>query len=86
MTSAGDSLLAAADAARAGAGVIAARHRRDLASANTLVSGLDDRAGAAGFLLLADLGVTLLARLEGRPVDEAVADLSLQIAAQTSSI
>jgi hypothetical protein len=86
MTSAGDSYLAAADAARTGAGVIAARHRGDLASANMLLGGLDDRARATGFLFLADLAVTLLAQCEGRPVDDVAAELSLQIAAQASSI
>ena len=86
MSSAGDSYLAAADAARAGAGIIAARYRGDLASANVLLGGLDDRARAAGFLFLADLAVTLLAQCEGRPVDDVVAGLSLQIAAQASSI
>lgn len=35
--------LAAAEAAQAGAGIIAARHRGDLASASALLEGLDDR-------------------------------------------
>jgi hypothetical protein len=74
------SFLAAAQAAQAGAGIIAARHRGDLASADTLLDGLDDRARAAGFLFLADLAVTLLAAMEDRPVDQVAADLSLQIA------
>jgi len=73
--------LAAADAAQAGAGIIAARHRGDLASADALLAGHDDRARAAGFLFLADLAVALLAAAEGRPVDQVAADLSLQIAA-----
>jgi len=86
MTGAGDSFLATADAAQTGAGVIAARYRGDVASANALLSGLDDRVRAAGFLFLADLAVTLLAQCEGRPVDDVVAELSLQIAAQASSL
>ena len=41
------SFLAAAEAAQAGAGIIAARHRGDLASASALLDGLDDRRIAA---------------------------------------
>lgn len=55
------SFLAAAQTAQVGAGIIAARSRGDLASADALLEGLDDRARAAGFLLLADLAVALLA-------------------------
>jgi hypothetical protein len=80
------SFLATAEAAQVAAGVIAARHRGDLASASRLLEGLDDRARAAGFLFLADLAVTLLAHGEGRQVDDMAAELSLQIAAQVSSI
>jgi hypothetical protein len=79
------SFLAAAQTAQAGAGIIAARHRGDLASADALLEGLDDRAKAAGFLFLADLAVTLLAAAEDRPVDQVAADLSLQIAAHTAA-
>jgi len=75
------SFLAAAEAAQAGAGVIAARHRGDLASADTLLGDLSDAQKAAGFLLLADLAVTLLARYEDRPADEVAAELSLHLAA-----
>ncbi len=74
------SFLAAAQTAQVGAGIIAARSRGDLASADALLEGLDDRARAAGFLLLADLAVALLAAAEQRPVHEVAADLSLQIA------
>lgn len=73
--------LAAAQAAQIGAGIIAARHRGDLVSADALLDGLGDTAKAAGFLFLADIAVTLLAAAEGRPVTEVAADLSLQIAA-----
>ena len=78
--------LATAEVARAGAGVIAARHRGDLASVDTLLAGVDDRARAARFLFLADLAVALLAQAEGRPVGDVAADLSLQIAAHLSGI
>jgi hypothetical protein len=75
------SFLAAAEAAQAGAGVIAARHRGDLASAATLLDGLSDAQKAAGFLLLADLAVALLAQYEDRPADAVAAELSLHLAA-----
>lgn len=73
--------LAAAEAAQAGAGIIAARHRGDLASADALLDGLSDAGKAAGFLLLADLAITLLARHEDRPADAVAAELSLHLAA-----
>jgi len=72
---------AAAEAAQAGAGIIAARHRGDPASADTLLNGLSDARKAAGFLFLADLAISLLARYEERPVDAVAAELSLYIAA-----
>ena len=80
------SFLATAEAAQAGAGIIAARHHGDLASANALLDGLDDRKKAAGFMFLADLAVSLLARYEERSVDDVAADLSLQIAAQVMNL
>jgi len=86
MSDAAASFLAAAETAQVAAGVIAARHRGDLASANALLEGIDDRSRAAGFLFLADLAVALLAQGEDRPVDDVAADLSLQIAAQVSSM
>jgi hypothetical protein len=79
------SFLAAAQAAQVGAGIIAARHRGDLASADALLDGLDDRARAAGFLFLADIAIAVLAAAEDRPVDQVAADLSLQIAAHAAS-
>ena len=72
------------EAAQAGAGIIAARHRGDLASADALLDGLSDAQKGAGFLFLADLAVTLLARCEDRPVDEVAAELSLHIAAHST--
>jgi len=72
---------AAAEAAQAGAGVIAARHRGDLTSADALLEGMSDAQKAAGFLFLADLAITLLARYEDRPAGQVAAGLSLHIAA-----
>jgi hypothetical protein len=80
MDSPAASFRAAAQTAQTGAGIIAARHRGDLASADALLDGLDDRAKAAGILFLADLAVALLAASEHRPVDQVAADLSLHIA------
>jgi len=77
------SFHAAAESAQAAAGIIAARHRGDLASADALLDGLSDAQKAAGFLLLADLAVTLLARHEERPADAVAAELSLLIAAHS---
>jgi len=75
------SFRAAAEAAQAAAGIIAARHRGDLASADALLDGLTDAQKAAGFLLLADLAITLLARYEDRPADQVASELSLNLAA-----
>jgi len=86
MSDAAASFLVTAEAAQAGAGIIAARHRGDLASADALLYGLDDRKKAAGFMFLADLAVALLARYEDRSVDEVAAELSLQIAAQVLNL
>ena len=86
MSDAAAAFLATAEAAQAGAGIIAARHRGDLASADALLGGLDDRTKAAGFMFLADLAVALLAHCEDRSVDDVAADLSLQIAAQVMNL
>ncbi len=86
MSDAAASFFATAEAAQAGAGIIAARHRGDLASADALLCGLDDRTKAAGFMFLADLAVALLARYENRSVDDVAADISLQIAAQVMNL
>ena len=86
MSEAAAAFLATAEAAQAGAGIIAARHRGDLASADALLDGLDDRTKAAGFMFLADLAVALLAHCEDRSVDDVAADLSLQIAAQVMNL
>jgi iron/manganese superoxide dismutase-like protein len=52
----------AAQAAQTAAGIIAARHRGDLASADALLDDLSDARKAAGFLFLADLAITLPAQ------------------------
>jgi hypothetical protein len=78
------SFLATAEAAQAGAGIIAARHRGDLDSADELLRGMSDPSKAAGFLFLADLAVALLAQHQDRPIDEVAAELSLLIAAHAS--
>lgn len=79
-----DSVTAFAETARGAqcaAGVIAARHRGDLVGAETLLAGFaDDRAKAAGCLLLADLALALLAQAEARSIDDVAAGLSLQLA------
>jgi Zn-dependent protease with chaperone function len=80
MSRTSESFKATADAAQVMAGVIAARHRRDLAGANTLLDSLDDGARAAGCLFLAELAVALLSRYQERPADEIAASISLQIA------
>jgi len=86
MGDAAASFRATAEAAQAGAGIIAARHRGDLASVDALLEGLDDRKKAAGFMFLADLAVALLAHYEDRSIDDVAADLSLQIAAQMMNL
>ena len=78
------SFLAAAEAAQTGAGIIAARHLGDLASADALLDGLSDGRKAAGFLFLADLAIALLAQYEDRPVDAVAAELSLHIATHSA--
>jgi hypothetical protein len=72
-----------ADAAQRAAGVVASRHRGDFEGAEILLAGLDDHTRAAGCLFLADLAIALLAKVEGRSVDEVAAELSLQVAAFT---
>ncbi len=75
-----------ADAAQRVAGIIAARSRGDLAGVERLLAGMDDHTRAAGALFLADLALALLARAEGRPVDQVAADLSLHVAALASQL
>lgn len=68
------------DAAQRIAGMIAARARGDLAGAETLLSGLDDRRRAAGAVFLADLAIALLAAAEDREPHDVASELSLQLA------
>ncbi len=81
MPGAGVSFRAAVESAQAAAGIIAARHRGNLSDADALLATMSDRQKAAGFLLLADLALGLLARYEDQPIDQVAADLSLHIAA-----
>lgn len=65
---------------RAG-GVVAARHRGDLAGAEALLADFpNDDARTVGFLLVAELSLTLLAHTTGEPMDGLVRELSLNIA------
>lgn len=80
------SFLAAVESAQAAAGIIAARHRGDLADADALLANMTDPQKAAGFLLLADLALGLLARYENRPVDEVAADVSLHLATHAPGV
>jgi hypothetical protein len=75
-----------AEAAQRAAGAVAGRHRGDFEGAETLLSEMDDHTRAAGCLFLADLAIALLAKVEGRSVDEVAAELSLQIAALSPEI
>lgn len=72
----------AAEAAQIAAGIIAARYRGDLVSADSLLDGLPDAGRAAGFFFLADLALTLLAQSQDRQTDDVAAELSLLIGAR----
>jgi len=64
------------------AGVIAARHRGDLAGAEELLASMGDPAAQArGFCLLAELALTLVRTRTGQTMDELVQELSPLIAA-----
>jgi hypothetical protein len=70
------------DAQRA-AGVIAAKHRGDLAGAETLLAELGDLAAQArGFCLLAELALTLVRGQTGQSMEELVQELSLLMAGE----
>lgn len=69
------------DAAQRAAGVVAARHRGDITAAESLLAGFpSDAARALGFLLVAELSLSLLAQTTGEPLDVLVQELSLNIA------
>lgn len=74
--------MAAADAAQRAAGVIAARHRGDLAGAEALLASFPtEQARTLGFYLLAELALGLLRSQAGQSMDELVRELSLHLAA-----
>lgn len=75
-----DAASAFAGAQRA-AGVIAARHRGDLAGAAELLAAFpDEQARTQGFQLLAELSLTILRVQTGETMDQIVQDVSLHIA------
>lgn len=70
------------EAAQRAAGVIAARHRGDLADAETLLASFPDEAAKThGFCLLAELALSLVRMQTGQTMDELVRELSLHMAA-----
>lgn len=87
MSTPAQAFAATADAAQRAAGIVAARHRGDLAGANDLLASLDDlQTRAAGCLLLADLAIALLAQTEGRAIDQVASELSLHLASLPAGI
>ncbi|MFG2099347.1 superoxide dismutase [Micromonospora echinaurantiaca] len=75
------SVPVAADLVQRAAGVIAARHRGDLAGAETLLVSFDtDQARTLGFYLLADLALGLVCAQIGQSLDELVRELTLLVA------
>ncbi|GLZ01588.1 superoxide dismutase [Actinoplanes sp. NBRC 103695] len=70
--------------AQRAAGVIAAKHRGDLAGAEELLAAFPDEAARTrGFLLLAELALTIMGAQTSQSMDEVVRELSLHIAAAT---
>ncbi|MCO8269286.1 superoxide dismutase [Actinoplanes sp. TRM 88003] len=80
--------MTAADAfagAQRAAGVIAAKHRGDLAGAQELLADFpDEQARTRAFELLAQLALSILRAQTGQTMDELVKELSLHIAAASS--
>ncbi|WP_433528445.1 superoxide dismutase [Micromonospora sp. CA-263727] len=73
---------AAAELVQRAAGVIAAKHRGDLAGAEELMSAFgSEHAKTLGFYLLADLSLGLLRAQSGQSMDDLVRELSLLVAA-----
>ncbi|WP_182876522.1 superoxide dismutase [Microbispora sp. H10670] len=63
------------------AGVIAAKHRGDLAGAEALLAGFpDDQARLQGFCLLAELALSLVRAQTGQSMDDLVQELTLHMA------
>ncbi|RNH93515.1 superoxide dismutase [Micromonospora aurantiaca] len=74
-------LPVAADLVQRAAGVIAARHRGDLAGAETLLASFDtEQARTFGFYLLADLALGLVRAQTGESLDDLVRHLTLLVA------
>ncbi|MEV6985841.1 hypothetical protein AB0M95_31905 [Sphaerisporangium sp. NPDC051017] len=68
--------------AQRAAGVIAAKHRGDLAGAEALLGAFpDDAARVRGFCLLAELALSLVRAQTGQNMDELVQELTLRMAA-----
>ncbi|GLW35645.1 superoxide dismutase [Actinoplanes regularis] len=67
--------------AQQAAGVVAAKHRGDLAGAETLLAAMgDERAQARSFCLLAELAMALVRAQTGQSMDDLVQELSLLMA------
>ncbi|WP_091082539.1 hypothetical protein [Micromonospora nigra] len=72
----------AADLVQRAAGVIAARHRGDLAGAEALLASFEsDQARTLGFYVLADLALGLVRAQSGQSLDDLVRELTLLVAA-----
>ncbi|MER5458579.1 superoxide dismutase [Micromonospora sp. NPDC002389] len=72
---------AVAELVQRAAGVIAAKHRGDLAGAEELLAAFDsEQARTLGFYLLADLSLGLLRTQSGQSLDDLVRELSLLVA------
>jgi Fe-Mn family superoxide dismutase len=68
-------------AAQQAAGVIAAKHRGDFAGAEELLSSMgDENVRTRGFMLLAELALTLVRSQSGQDMDELVQELTLLMA------
>ncbi|WP_410813950.1 superoxide dismutase [Micromonospora sp. 067-2] len=71
----------AAEIVQRAAGVVAAKHRGDLAGAEELMSAFGtEQARTLGFYLLADLALGLVKAQSGQSMDELVRELSLLLA------
>ncbi|ASW57138.1 superoxide dismutase [Plantactinospora sp. KBS50] len=72
---------AAAELVQRAAGVIAAKHRGDLAGAEELLAAFpSEQARTLGFYLLAELALGLVRAGSGQSMDEVVRELSLLVA------
>ncbi len=70
--------------AQQAAGVIAAKHRGDLAGAEALLAGLpDDQARVRAFCLLAEFALALVRAQTGQSMDDLVQELTLHMATAT---